>query len=252
MNPAGTTLDLLIENAVIRTMNPAQPIARRLGVLHGRVVGLDDQLGQVEARTRIDLSGRAVLPGFIDAHAHLAWTGLAARSTDLTGCRSVQEALTIIGRAAQHTGTGEWVDVVGYDQRPLGRHLTRQDLDRVAAGHRVYVIHTSGHAHLVSSPVLQMLTSPLPPSPDVVRDDSGAPTGLFLEGATALVNALRTPYPLSQIIDALETAAQVCLSQGVTFAAEAGLGGGLSHRSPIEAGAYQDAIDAGGSRCPPS
>ncbi|WP_033294669.1 amidohydrolase [Amycolatopsis jejuensis] len=230
-------LDLVVGNARIRTMDPAYPLAERVGVMHGRIVGLDRDLDGVSAAEVVDARGRVVVPGFVDAHSHLAWAGLAAGAVDLTGAATIDQALGVIEAAAAQTDG--WVDVIGYDQRPFGRHLTREDLDRAAPGRKVYVIHTSGHAHLVSTAVLDELPEP-PRGPGVVLED-GRPTGLFLEAATEIVNALRTPYPLETLQKAIARAAETCAAQGITSVTEAGLGGGLTARSPIEALAYQNA-----------
>jgi predicted amidohydrolase YtcJ len=238
-------LDLLIDNARIRTMDPRRPSATRLGVLHGRIVGLDEELAGTGAIRVVDLGGRSVLPGFVDAHNHLAWTGLAAHSLDLSAAQGIDEALAAIAAAAAQAPPGAWVDVVGYDQRPLGRHLTRADLDRVSKGRKVYAIHTSGHAHLVNSAVLDLIDDIPADDPDVIVDADGRPTGLFLESATALVNAVRQPYSLAELTAALATASAICAAEGITFVAEAGIGGGLTSRSPVEALAYQDAVDSG-------
>ena len=96
--------------------------------------------------------------------------------------------------AALAAPEGAWVDAVGYDQRPLGRHLTRHDLDTVAHGRRLLLVHTSGHGHLVDSATCAGIAEPGGGWPGgVVRDARGAPTGLFLEDATELVTARRIP-----------------------------------------------------------
>jgi predicted amidohydrolase YtcJ len=234
-------LDLVISEANIVTMDPARPAARRLGVWHGRVAGLDEQIDGLPARDSVSLGGATVVPGFLDAHSHLAWAGIAARSASLASCRSVGEALAGIGRAARSVPAGRWVDITGYDQRPLGRHLTRRDLDTVADGRKLFILHASGHVSLVNSLVVDLLPAGgWQDRPDVVRDAGGQPTGLFVGDATELIAALRNPYSLAEITAALSAAAQ-CVAQGVTFCAEAGLGGGLSSRSPVEALAFQQA-----------
>jgi len=244
-------LDLVISEANIVTMDPARPAARRLGIWHGRVAGTDEQIEGLPARVSVSLGGATVVPGFLDAHSHLAWAGIAARSTSLASCRSLAEALDRIGRAAQAVPEGGWVDITGYDQRPLGRHLTRHDLDQVAAGRKLFILHTSGHASLVNSLVADLLpASGWQHRPDVVRDADGQPTGLFVEDATELISALRNPYSLAELTAALSAAAAEFVAQGVTFCAEAGLGGGLSSRSPVEALAFQQAQAGAGSGFP--
>lgn len=240
-------LDLVIEKARVHTMDEARPRATRVGVWQGQIVGLDSDLDGCRAAQTVDLHGQTLLPGFLDAHNHLTWTGLAAGSVDLSVATTVQDALGLIDAAAQLTPQDGWVDCVGYDQRPFGRHLTRDDLDPVSHGWRVYIIHGSGHAHLVNSAVLAMLgeTADLAGNAGVVTDPAGRPTGLFLEEATTIVNHVRVPYSVAELTEALVTAGAICAAEGVTFVAEAGLGGGLSTRSPVEALAYQNAIDSG-------
>jgi hypothetical protein len=121
------------------------------------------------------------------------------------------------------------------------------DLDRVTGDCRFYAIHTSGHAHLVNSAVLAQLPSDFDPHsvPGVMLGDDGRPTGLFLEEATRFVNAIRTPFAVTELVDALEVAGRICAGQGITFVAEAGIGGGLTTRSPVEMLAYQQAIESG-------
>jgi predicted amidohydrolase YtcJ len=227
-------LDLRLTNATFLTMDDARPVARELGVWQGRIVGLDEQVSGLPAARSVDLAGATVLPGFVDPHVHLLWAGLAEGSADLGAASTIDDALELLAAAALAAPAGEWVDVVGYDQRRLGRHLTAAELDRVAAGRKLFVIHDSGHACVVNSAVLARLP---PGVPD--RD------GVLTEAAMAAVRTLRMPYSLQELVGALEVAGRRCLSEGVTAVAEAGLGGGLVRHSPIELAAYQVARDAG-------
>src|SRR5688500_4395054 len=127
-------LDLRIDNANVVTMDPAHPVAGSVGVWNGLVVALDGAAVALPASRVLDAAGATVLPGFIDAHTHLCWAGLEAGATDISGASSVDEALALISSAAAGAADGAWVDVAGYDQRALGRHLTAADLDRVGKG----------------------------------------------------------------------------------------------------------------------
>jgi predicted amidohydrolase YtcJ len=232
-------LDLLIENANVITMDPARPAARSIGIWQGRIAGCDDELAGMSAARVIDLAGRTVLPGFVDAHNHLTWAGLAESALDLSDCTSPAEALEAIDHAIQSVAAGAWLDVVGYDHRALGRHLTSDDLDQVSSGRKIYAIHASGHGALVNTDVLALLGDADLSHPGIGRDEHGRLTGLFLEDSLELVSAIRNPYSLAEIESALQRAGRTCLSQGVTTVAEAGLGGGLISRSPVEVLAYQ-------------
>lgn len=240
-------LDLLVTGARIVTMDPARPAATRLGVWRGRVVGLDEEIDGLRARTSVDLGGATVLPGFVDAHSHLAWTGMAAGLVDLSHCRTRDAVLDAVRGAAEAVPGDSWVDLAGYDQRPLGNHLTRDDLERAAPGRRLYLRHTSGHACLVSDAVLATVTDDefAAHEPGVVRDANGRPTGLLEEGAMAIARARRLPYGLEEIVAAIETAGRECLAQGITTVAEAGIVTDLAGSSPVELAVYQVAREQG-------
>jgi predicted amidohydrolase YtcJ len=240
-------LDLRIDNANVVTMDPAHPVAGSIGVWNGLVAALDGDAASLAARRVVDAGGATVLPGFVDAHTHLCWAGLEAGAVDISGATSVDEVLALIGSAASTAPAGAWVDVAGYDQRPLGRHLTATDLDRAGGGRSVYVQHRSGHACVVSSEVLARLPDGwlAPDREGVDIDADGRPTGVLAEQAMLGVRDLRVPYALATIVDAIERTARVCLAQGVTMCAEAGIGTGLLGHSPVELAAYQAAVDQG-------
>ncbi|MCG8920392.1 amidohydrolase [Actinokineospora sp. PR83] len=227
-------LDLLLVGGRFTTLDPARPRASALGVWRGRVVGLDEQVTRLPARRVVDLRGAVVLPAFVDPHVHLAWTGLAAGAASVAAATSVAELLATVGAAAAARPAGEWVDVVGYDQRGLGRHVTAAELDTVAAGRRINLVHDSGHACVVDSSVLALL-----PAGTAHRD------GLLVEAGAGLVRELRQPYALSELVAAIERAGTQCLAEGITAVAEAGIGGGLIRHSPVELDAYQRAEEQG-------
>jgi hypothetical protein len=238
-------LDLIVVNARVHTMSPSRPIATRLGIWRGRVAGLDEELEGVGTARVADAGGRTVLPGFVDAHTHLVWQGLSLGAPDISAARSIDDALALVEAAARHAPPG-WLDVTGYDQRLLGRHLEAADLDQVSHGHKVYIRHVSGHACVISSAVLRDIPAlELEAGPGVARGADGGPTGLFLENAQEIVLRRRLPYGLNEIRAALRRSSALCAAQGVTFCAEAGTGAGLVHHSPVEPAAYQDLCERG-------
>ncbi|WP_307867789.1 amidohydrolase [Umezawaea beigongshangensis] len=241
-------LDLLIEDATVLTVDSARPLARRIGVWNGLVVGVDEELEGLSARRTVRLDGATVVPGFVDAHTHLAWAGKSIGVLDLTGTHDRGEALAALGRAATAAAPHDWVEVAGYDQRVVGGHLDRRELDAVAAGRKLVLQHASGHACVVSTAVLDLLPAGelTALGEDVDRDETGRPTGLLLERAQLAVRRARFPHPLGELVDAIERAGRVCLSQGVTTCAEAGIGAGLIGYPPVEIAAYQEARDRGG------
>jgi predicted amidohydrolase YtcJ len=230
-------LDLKLTGGRVVTMDPARPCAATIGIWQGRVVGLDDDVAHLQAARVVDLGDAVVLPGFVDAHTHLAWTGRASQTLDISTCRRVHDVLDVIARA---TGDG-WLEVAGYDHRRLDRALTAADLDSVSAGREVYVQDLSGHACVVNTAILRRLPQEVlaPGAPGVQFDAEGRPTGALAEGAQTAVRELRLPYSVDEIARDVGRGAHQCLAEGVTLAAEAGVGGGLIGSSPLELLAYQ-------------
>lgn len=210
------------------------------------MVGLDEEVEGVEAVQVIDAGRRTVLPGFVDAHTHLVWQGLSLGAVDISAARTIDDVLGIIDTAARRRPSG-WLDVSGYDQRTLGRHLNADDLEGVSHGHKVYVSHFSGHACVVSRAVLREITEVelQAGGVGVVRREDGELTGLFLENAQEVPRRHRLPYGFEEIRAALRRSSAFCATQGVTFCAEAGTGAGLVLHSPVEPAAYQCAEESG-------
>ncbi|MET9121126.1 amidohydrolase [Streptomyces sp. NPDC004528] len=221
-------LSTRLTNARFVTMDPSRPVAHDLGIWHGRIVGLDEEVTALPARRVVDLQGATVLPGFIDAHVHLAWTGLKAARAGIASCATADEVLAVVAGVAARTPADGWVDLAGYDQRALGRHLTAAELDRAGGGRKVFLLHDSGHGCMVNSAVLELLPADLP------HED-----GFLAEGAMGAARALRLPHSQRDLADAIGRAARSCLAEGVTACAEAGIGGALFGHSAVELGAYQ-------------
>ncbi|HVK26196.1 MAG TPA: amidohydrolase [Actinokineospora sp.] len=217
-------LDLKLVGARVVTMDPRRPTASTIGVWRGRIVGIDDDVAGLPAVRTVDLDGATVLPGFIDAHTHLAWAGRARRTVDVSGLVRADDVLDAL-RAAPD---GAWIEGTGYDPRSLDRVLTAADLDTVGADRNIYVQDLSGHACVVNSLVLKQL-------PGVVSD------GWLTENDRAAAHALRLPYSIDELCADLHHSVRQVLAEGITMCAEAGVGAGLLAGSPVEVAAYQRA-----------
>ena len=91
-------LDLKLVNASLFTLAETTPKAHAMGVLHGRIVGFDDDILGLPARRTLDCGGAVVVPGFGDSHNHMAWFGQSLTELDLTA----------IDLRPQATGGGRW------------------------------------------------------------------------------------------------------------------------------------------------
>src|SRR3984957_4308673 len=134
-------------------MDPARPRATAVAITGDRISGLPDHPAEVRAGQVIDLRGATLLPGFHDAHNHMAWFGGALAEAGL-GRGTRDELSAAVPRQAEGTAPGDWVIGSGYDQKKTGAHPDRDALDRAAPGRRVWLRHTSGHMCGVDSLVL--------------------------------------------------------------------------------------------------
>jgi len=241
-------LDLRIEDALVITMDEDRPIARTLGIWNGKIVGLDEEIDDLPAREVRSLGGAVVVPGFIDAHTHLAWEGRAALSLDLNAAGTKEEVLaTIANHLADKADEGQWLDVVGYDNT-AGIDLRAVDLDAVTGGRPTYVIDRSGHAAVVNTATMDLIVARGIALDElgVERDDEGTYDGRLFEHAhTSFRHRVRLPYGLEEVVTSLEIAARACVAQGVTAVAEAGICGGMGGSSPVELIAFRQATASG-------
>jgi predicted amidohydrolase YtcJ len=246
------TPDLLLVNANVRTMDPARPRATAVAVAGGRIAGVGDDAAAMAQGTDpgsvIDLKGATLIPGFHDAHNHMIGFGLSLTEIDLR-VGSLDEIYARVAARAAVTSPGEWIVGAGYDQTKTGAHPHRDALDRVAPGRRVWLKHTSGHMCAVNSLVLRDLgidaDAPRVDGGRVATDASGRPNGLMEERAQELVGDLTRPYPLALLADAVATAGETYLREGLTSVTEAGIGGGWVGHSPVELAAYVAAREQG-------
>jgi predicted amidohydrolase YtcJ len=161
---------------------------------------------------RIDLRGRAVLPGFIDAHVHLLHTGLVQSGwrIDLTN-RTRREVLGALRDAARSRGNGEPVVGYGWDESGWGdrRYLVREELDRVSSKNPILAIRMDGHLLTVNSTAFALLPSSAPES--LIDRKAG-----LLREAAVTETLSRILPDRSAAAKALTAAARLCHRLGVT------------------------------------
>ena len=231
--------DLVIKNARVITMNPRQPRADAVAVRNGGImaVGAASELEAVSGpRTRvIDLGGRALVPGFIDAHCHLFSHLRQLLSVDVSpaAVSSVEDIIEAVGRQAAITPKGAWISGTGYNEFYLaGRRCpTRHDLDTAAPEHPVVLSHRSLHACVLNSRALDAAgigaATPDPPGGYIERDTTGEPTGLLFE----LLGYIRdriTPLSEEELARGVGLLNESCLSQGITSLHEATISNNLA------------------------
>ncbi len=163
------------------------------GAVHALGTTSDCEAAATSSPRRVDLEGRTLVPGFVDAHMHLLLHGCRLDWADLSGARSIEDIVRLLRDYADaHPGVAS-IDGYGYDQTVLaeGRHPTAVDLDRVDRARPVSVQHISGHGYVVNSAVMRNLgisaSTPTPSGGRIDRGEAGEPTGLFFDSACDLL-----------------------------------------------------------------
>jgi predicted amidohydrolase YtcJ len=242
--------ELVLHNANIVTMDAANPHVQAVAIAGGRFLAAgsnEDILAAAPARARrIDLEGKTVVPGFIDAHTHPAYAGMRHLRWVDCDLRSIAQIQAAIRERAAKTKPGEWVVGFKYDDTKTseGRRLTREDLDAAAPQHPVLVEHRGGHTAYVNSRALERAgvteSTPDPPGGQFDRDPSSRRlTGGLREKAKEAVMA-KVPFEFtrSDYREAVELIARMMTRTGVTSVHDA-------EATPEEFRAYQDAREAG-------
>ena len=223
---AGPAADLIIRNALVWTVNPAQPRAEAVAVLAERIVavGSDTQVMRWRGpQTRIvDAAGKRLLPGFNDAHVHFSDGGASLVAVQLNDAASLAEFVERIGNYARRQPKGEWIREGEWDETkwPQSRLPTRHDIDLVTADNPVALDRYDGHMVLVNSKALSLAgitaATPDPPGGVIVRDASGVPTGALKDAAQDLMAKVIPPLSAGERRRAIEGAMRHAASLGVT------------------------------------
>ena len=178
--------DLVLVGGKIFTSAKEAPWAKALAVRGDRLVavGTDAQAERWSGKSTktVDLHGRVVVPGFIDAHAHMVDAATELGYAHLDGTKDMGEALGRMRDLAQRTPPGEWVVGVDWDETkwPLRRYLLRGDLDQVSTDHPVVAVRMDGHMGCANSKALEMAADLLGMG-GVEKDAAGQPTGVLKE-----------------------------------------------------------------------
>ncbi len=177
---------------------------------------------------RLDGKGRILLPGLIDAHVHVMSTGYGALTLDLSETNSLAEALAKIAAYAKAHPDRPWLIGRGWNQErwKLGRFPTAADLDTVVADRPVWLGRADGHAAWANSAALKAAgvtaASVAPPGGAIERTPSGAPAGVLVDNAEALVQD-HVPPPSARDDDAaLAQAQRQFFMRGLTAVADMG------------------------------
>jgi predicted amidohydrolase YtcJ len=211
---------VILENGVIRTMEPRLPTSRALAIAGHLIAGgvgvHETALASPEV---VDLRGRCVLPGFSDSHTHFPTWAMAQREVRLEGCATKEEAIARVREAVEQARPGEWVRGTGWRSGDWHPHVepTRADLDPFSGGTPVALMARDYHSLWLNSEALARANGDLRVDGGVVElDERGEPTGVLRENsAWHFRDTVSRPSP-DELIDAMRAAQKLASSRGVT------------------------------------
>jgi predicted amidohydrolase YtcJ len=220
--------DLVVLNAKIRTMNPAQPRAEAFAVRGNKIVavGANRQIRAfIGSGTKtIDARGKLILPGFNDAHVHFTGIGNQFFSIDLRDARTPVEALEKIKFYVRFLPKGKWILGGMWDNRNWTPNdlPTKELIDAATPDHPVFIYNADAGAVLANSLALKLAgvdkNTKEVSGGEIVRDASGNPNGILKGRAIEFVKKIQPPMPTKNLRAVIETATAYAASLGVTSA----------------------------------
>ena len=226
----------VIDNANGYTLNAKGDVVQFASLAFddaGRILAVGtaaDVAAKAPQAKHVDMAGRTVLPGLIDAHGHVFGLGEMLTQLDLSATTSLPQALAAIGDYARADAKAAWVRGRGWNQEnwKLGRFPTAQELDGVVADRPAWLERVDGHAGWANGRALALAgitdQTPDPVGGKIVRDAAGHATGVLVDAAQAMIQKV-LPQPTEQEARTmLDRALGTMASVGLTSAHDAGIG----------------------------
>jgi len=228
--------DLILVNGRILTVDSADRVVQAVGISGNRIVAVGtnaevERAASPNAR-RIDLAGRAVTPGLLDAHDHFSGGGaerLYVLDLSYPSVKSIADVAAAIRTKAAALGKGAWIQGRGWDEGKLAerRVLTAADLDAASPDNPVVLTQTTGHYVVANSAALRMagLTKDTrdPPGGTIDRNPDGTPTGLLRENAAGLVRRLVPSRSAAETEAGIRDFAKAFNAEGMTGLKDPGI-----------------------------
>jgi hypothetical protein len=238
--------DMVLNNAVVYTVNKNQPDAEAVAVKDGKIIftGTNaDVKKYIGDKTEvIDCKGQFVMPGFIEGHGHIHGLGSSLINLNLMNVKNWDEIVAQVADAAKHAKPGDWIIGRGWHQEkwnpaPVKNYLGypyHEELDKVSPDNPVMLSHASGHSSYVNAKAMELAginsSTPNPSGGEIVKDKNGAIVGVLAETAQGLagkayrdwINKMSNAEQKAKWVESIKLAEEECLKKGVTSFQDAG------------------------------
>ena len=227
---------LILVNGRVLTVDSTDRVAQAVGIAGNRIVAVGttadvERVAAPNAR-RIDLTGRTVTPGLLDAHAHFSGGGadrLYVLDLSYPNVKSIPDVAAAVRSKAAGAAKGAWIQGRGWDEGKLTerRVITAKDLDAASPDNPVVLTQTTGHYVVANSAALRLagITKETrdPPNGTIDRSPDGTPTGLLRESAAGLVRRLVPPRSAAETEAGIRDFAKAFNAEGMTGLKDPGI-----------------------------
>src|SRR5215211_6857317 len=228
--------DLILVNGRVLTVDSSDRVVQAVAIGGNRIMAVGttadvERLAGTNTR-RIDLQGRAVTPGLLDAHAHFSGGGadrLFVVDLSYPNVKSIADVTAAIRSKVATTAKGVWIQGRGWDEGKLAerRVIVARDIDAVSPDNPVVLTQTTGHYVVANSAALRLagVTKETrdPPGGTIDRSADGTPTGLLREGAAGLVRRLVPPRSAAETEAGIRDFVKAFNAEGMTGLKDPGI-----------------------------
>ncbi|MDP6921645.1 MAG: amidohydrolase [Lutibacter sp.] len=221
--------DTLLINARIYTVNESFDQATAIAIKDGRILGLGTDteiLQDFQAEKTIDVEGKTLVPGWIDAHCHFLGLGLQQQKVDVSGTRSFEEVIQKIVAFQKEQNTA-YITGRGWDQNDweVKDYPTKDRLDKLFPDTPVAIHRIDGHALLANQAAIEAagVTVETPFSGGEILQKNGELTGIFIDQPMTMIESTIPAPSTEETIQALKAAEKICFEHGLTTVSDAGL-----------------------------
>ena len=223
------TADMIVHNAKVYTVNADFSSAEAFAIKDGKfiAVGNSEEIqAAYEATNTIDANGKAIFPGFIDAHCHFYGLGLEKQNVDLVGTKSFEEVIQRIYDFQKEKNL-PFIRGRGWDQNDweVKEFPTKERLDKLFPNTPIALTRVDGHAYLVNQKALEMagITTETKIEGGEIQLKDGKLTGILIDNPMDLIDKVIPQPNRDQQIQALLDAQKECIYYGLTTVSDAGL-----------------------------